>query len=187
MKNRIKVLHIIHTLENGGAEKLLLSTARNLNTLLQMEVCSMYGNDELAPAFETEKINLYLLNRRNKYNPLIIFQLFKLIKKVQPDIVHTHLFFATVYGRIAAWLCNIPNITTEIPIFNSGKSALYFFRKHYSRWKTQALTILILIEILLSYLVFFPYLILKGEQLSGIQSRAKGYNACLKYIVLGTN
>ncbi len=185
MKNRIKVLHIIHTLENGGAEK--LSTARNLNTLLQVEVCSMYGNDELAPAFETEKINLYLFNRRNKYNPLIIFQLFKLIKKVQPDIVHTHLFFATVYGRIAAWLCNIPNITTEIPIFNSGNNALYFFQKHYSWWKAQSLKFFLLVEILLSYLIFFPYLFIKGEQFSGIQSHAKGHNASLKHIVLGAN
>ncbi|MCH7674389.1 glycosyltransferase family 2 protein [candidate division KSB1 bacterium] len=75
----------------------------------------------------------------------------------------------------------------EIPIFNKGKSALYFFRKHYRRWKTQSLKIFILVEILLSYLLFFPYLILKGEQLSGIQSRAKGYNACLKHIVLGAN
>lgn len=75
----------------------------------------------------------------------------------------------------------------EITILNSGKSALYFFRKHYNWWTTESLKFFLLVEIFLSYLFFIPYLFIKGEAFSGIQSRFKGYNACLKHILLGAN
>ncbi|MFQ5639063.1 MAG: glycosyltransferase [bacterium] len=113
MKTRITVLHIIHTLELGGAEKFLLSVARSTKDIVNVKICSMYGHDHLTKAFETENITTIRLNRKNKFNPLIILELSKIIKSVQPDMIHTHLFFATIYGRIAAKMSGVPVITTE--------------------------------------------------------------------------
>ncbi|NIR50720.1 glycosyltransferase [candidate division KSB1 bacterium] len=127
--NRISVLHIIHTLEHGGAEKLLLSTVREMKNSVNLTVCSMYGNDQLIEDFEAEDIPIFRLNWKNKYNPLIVFKLMQIIKQVQPDLVHTHLFFATVYGRIAARLGGIPVISTEHNESNWNKN--WFSRVAY--------------------------------------------------------
>ncbi|MFQ5823193.1 MAG: glycosyltransferase family 2 protein [bacterium] len=70
----------------------------------------------------------------------------------------------------------------EIPIFNSCISSLYFFRKHHKKWKIIFLKLFILIETFLSYFVLIPYLVIKGEEYSGIKSRLRGYTACLKHI-----
>lgn len=37
-----------------------------------------------------------------------VFKLIRLIKKLQPDIVHTHTPKAGLIGMMAAWLCNVP-------------------------------------------------------------------------------
>lgn len=113
MKNQIKVLHIIHTLEIGGAEKLLLSTVAEMKKKMNVKICSMYGNDELYDSFKSLNIEIFRLNFRSKFNPLIIWKIYQLIKLTRPDLIHTHLFFATFYGMITANLCRVPVIVTE--------------------------------------------------------------------------
>ncbi len=115
---KIAVLYIIHTLEKGGAERLLLSTIREINKILNVNVCSMYGKDDLIQLFSMENIHVFRLNWRNKFNPLMIFELIRVFRKTRPDIVHTHLFFASFYGGIVAWIFRIPFLTTEHNISN---------------------------------------------------------------------
>jgi len=65
-------------------------------------------------------LHAYLLEREiasvyirynGKYDlPRIIFQLFKLFKKIKPHIVHPHLFEASIAGIIAASLAGVPVI-----------------------------------------------------------------------------
>jgi len=46
------------------------------------------------------------------YDLAALFALRKLIKKIQPDLVHLHSSKAALLGRIAAWLCKVPAIVT---------------------------------------------------------------------------
>lgn len=71
----------------------------------------------------------------------------------------------------------------EIPIFHNCRSAYYFFQKHYTKWQSMVLKFLLLIEIVLNYSIFIPYLLLIGEDLSGVRARVKGYNACIKFLL----
>ncbi|RIL82370.1 glycosyltransferase family 1 protein, partial [Staphylococcus equorum] len=43
-------------------------------------------------------------------NITAIFKMVSLIKKIEPDIVHTHTPIASVLGRIAAKIANVPTI-----------------------------------------------------------------------------
>lgn len=89
-----------------------------------------------------------------------------------PDAYLYHL-----YG--GSWHSN-----REIPIVNSCISSIYFFRKHHKKWKIHILKILILFETFICYFIVTPFLIIKGEKYTGIESRLRGYSACLKYIIL---
>ncbi|MCC6885646.1 glycosyltransferase family 4 protein [Ignavibacteria bacterium CHB1] len=56
----------------------------------------------LIPAFENMGVNVYNLAERGLFNPKIYFKLKKVLKELDPDIVHTHLLKADFYGRLAA-------------------------------------------------------------------------------------
>lgn len=99
---KTRILYVITSLGLGGAEKLLLSYLKKLDhNKYKFYVCSLREKpDELL--FEISKYaevtNLHISNR---FNPNVIFHLLKLIRKVKPDIIHTHLFQARFYTTIA--------------------------------------------------------------------------------------
>ncbi|KAA3656194.1 MAG: glycosyltransferase [Calditrichaeota bacterium] len=118
----MRILHIIHTLEYGGAERMLLSTVRAQSRTEDVYVCSMYGNDLMKDKFKLICRDVKLLNFKHKFNPLIILKIYKLIKKYDVDIVHTHLFFSSVYGQIAAKISGVPALCSEHNISNWEKN-----------------------------------------------------------------
>jgi GT2 family glycosyltransferase len=71
----------------------------------------------------------------------------------------------------------------EIPVRNSCRSALYFFEKHYPVWQGWLLRLLLLLEVILAYLIFAPYLWSRKEKLSAIRARLRGYHGCLRHII----
>lgn len=99
---KIKVLYIITSLGLGGAEKLLLSYLKRLNPVrYNFYVCTLRDKpDDLKPEI-SHYAQVYNLNMKNKFNPLTIFSLLKVIKTIRPDIIHTHLFQPRIYASIA--------------------------------------------------------------------------------------
>jgi glycosyltransferase involved in cell wall biosynthesis len=61
--------------------------------------------------------------------PLIVLRLKKLLKSIDPDLIHTHLYWPTVLTRIAASR-KVPVITTV----HAFVSQLVDYRKWYFRW-----------------------------------------------------
>jgi glycosyltransferase involved in cell wall biosynthesis len=103
---KIKLLYVITSLGLGGAEKLLLSYLNKLDkSKYRYYVCCLreFPND-LSPyiAQHAQVINLRI---KNKFNPLVVFNLVNVIKKIQPDIIHTHLFQPRIYTTIAKLFC----------------------------------------------------------------------------------
>ncbi|MCJ7813481.1 glycosyltransferase, partial [bacterium] len=89
-------------------------------------VCALYGNCEMTKNLDDPGFEIIKLNKKNKFNPWIVFSLYKIIKRTKPDIVHTHLIHATLYGRTAAILAGVRIIlTTEHNASNWQKK--YFF------------------------------------------------------------
>ncbi len=89
----MKILHIIDSLQMGGAEKLLLdSIPLYVKKGLKVDIALLHDNDYPFTQ-ELEKQNccrIYRLSGGSVYNPLLIFKLAKIINDY--DVAHIHLF-----------------------------------------------------------------------------------------------
>ena len=107
----IKICYIIGQLTMGGAEKQLFQLVRSIDKKKFQPVVISLSEDGFW-AEEIRKIGIQVMEiRRHKskeFNRLI--KLIKFLRKEKPDIVHTYLFSANTYGRIAAILAKIPVI-----------------------------------------------------------------------------
>jgi glycosyltransferase involved in cell wall biosynthesis len=65
-------------------------------------------------------------NKRKRNYILAIFRMYKLFKKIKPDIVHTHLFDDGLPGMIAAWLAGVK---TRVHTKQSTGFHWYYARK----------------------------------------------------------
>jgi glycosyltransferase involved in cell wall biosynthesis len=126
---KIKILYVITSLGLGGAEKLLLSYVRGLNNKkYQSYVCCLREKpDDLSKEIEenAEVINLKI---RGRFNPFVVYRLLKVIKKIQPEIIHTHLFQPRIYTTIANLFHNRSILVThKHSIVNPGKHHIFLF------------------------------------------------------------
>ncbi|MEW6681215.1 MAG: glycosyltransferase, partial [bacterium] len=90
------------------------------------------GEDEGTMKDEAEKANIDLIfipELQRELSPIkdiiAFFKLIKVIKRIKPDIVHTHLSKAGMIGRLAAWLCGVKII---IHTFHGHTLHSYFGR-----------------------------------------------------------
>jgi glycosyltransferase involved in cell wall biosynthesis len=122
--NKINIIQIIPTLLRGGAELLLLDLAKNLDrNRYNISILSFKGGP-LEKDFEEQGIEMEIIGKKNKLE--ILWQIYKYLKNKKPQIVHTHLFGADTWGRIAAIKARVPVIiTTE---HNINLSEGYFKR-----------------------------------------------------------
>ncbi len=120
----MRILHLITSFDIGGAEIQVFNIVKRMAS--HSTVCALYGNCEITKDLENLSFEIIKLYKKNKFNPWIVYSLYKTIKKVKPDIVHTHLIHATIYGRIAAVLAGVSVIlSTEYNAWNWQKK--YFF------------------------------------------------------------
>ena len=143
MKNKIKVLHIIQTLGCGGAENLLKYSLKNIDkNRFSVKVICLSKPLNLKKELEDVGIPVFCLDLNNIYNfGYIIFRLCRLFIKEDPDIIHTHLFFPSIYGRIAGKITGVKRVITTLhnPDYtyeNNGRWT-YKFRKLLDRYTSR--------------------------------------------------
>ncbi|GAA3220915.1 glycosyltransferase [Actinocorallia longicatena] len=103
-----RVLHIITGLETGGAEHQLLLLVRHLP--VHCEVAVLCDAGSVAEAIRAEGVRVHQLDMRGNRDLTALPRLVRLIRRGRYDVVHTHLFRACVFGRLAAWLARTPRI-----------------------------------------------------------------------------
>jgi len=74
-------------------------------------------------------VRVLSLELRFKYNLLVFWRLFKVLKKEKPDILHTHLFHADILGRIVGKLAGVPRVITTVHNINIGGSFREFLMR----------------------------------------------------------
>jgi len=98
----IKVLLLIPTLDRSGAEKQLTHLAIGLpRDEFDVEVVALTRGGPYEEQLKAAGIPLTIIGKRWKFDPFALRRLRKLIGEKQPDILHTWLFAANAYGRIA--------------------------------------------------------------------------------------
>jgi glycosyltransferase involved in cell wall biosynthesis len=133
----MNIFYIITGLEPGGAEKLVLDFARKIGESdHRCIVCCLFGEGKLWEDSQMRNVEVIFLSRKSKCNPLIMFSLYRILKRNKPDIVHTHLIHATLYGLLAArWAGIRVLLTTE---HNTSNWQSQYFLLHYLyRWIVQ--------------------------------------------------
>lgn len=121
----MRILHVITSLEIGGAQKLLTdllplqAISENVTLLVYERICN-----DFEKTLEQADINIICLEEHNYYNPKVIFRMRKIFKDY--DIVHAHLFPTIYWVSLAARGLKIKLIYTEHSTFNSRREKWYF-------------------------------------------------------------
>ncbi len=124
MKRKIKITYIIPSLDFGGAERLVTEIIKKLDSKrFEASVICLRRTGYWAKELEESGIKIDLVGSLPKLEFFSYFKIKKILRKQKPDIVHTHLFGADVYGGLAASSLGIKNlISTEHNLnHNEGK------------------------------------------------------------------
>ena len=98
---RLKVMLLVPTLDQSGAEKqLVLLACRLPREEFDVHVVALTRSGPFAEELDEHGVRLTVLGKRWKFDPIALWRLRKLIQLEQPDILHTWLFAANAYGRL---------------------------------------------------------------------------------------
>lgn len=136
-KNKLHVVHIIPTLAFGGAERVVVDLANNIDQKKFKTSIILFFDDQPLRQMITADVDVHVVSKKGKISVALIAALKKKLSELKPDIVHTHLFGSDVWGRIAASQLGIPVITTEHNI-NASEGALKQVIKKLLRNATKA-------------------------------------------------
>ncbi len=133
---RIKVLHILRSLEVGGAEQVVVNYALfRSRDRYDVVVCCICGGGPLKSLLDTGGVRVHILQKQPGLDWRIVPKLMRVIQTESPDIVHTHNFTASTWGRIAAKLCRVPVlVATEHNVLIHESPFHRFVRKWLSRY-----------------------------------------------------
>lgn len=131
---KIKVLHIIKSLGRGGAETLLPETLA-LHNKDHFEFHYMYflpWKNQMVSAIEKQGGKVICMPAKNNIHILLLcFRIATYIRENNIQLLHCHLPWAGITGRLAAKMAGIPVIYTE---HNN------FFRYHWLTRRMSSLT-----------------------------------------------
>ena len=135
-----RILHIIPTLDRGGAEKQLTLLASGMKRRgADVHVCCLTRGGPLASELTAAGVPLKVIGKRWKLDPFAYFALKRQIAELQPDIVHTWLFAANCYGRQAAFDCGVKHVLANERCVDLWKTWWHFAIDRYLARKTEKL------------------------------------------------
>lgn len=120
MDNKLKIVYIISHLNIGGAQTLVFDILKYLNKKKDLDISIItIDSGENINKFRSEGINIINISEKGLVNPKIFFKLKESLRKIKPDIVHTHMLKADFYGRIAAKQVGVPLIYSTCHNYSS--------------------------------------------------------------------
>lgn len=110
----MKALFICQNLNIGGAEELILGVSTMLPGVgVETGVVALTRRGPIADEIERAGIPVHLVpGQPGPRDPAAFVRLVRLLQREQPDVVHTFLIVAGIYGRLAAFAAGIPLIVT---------------------------------------------------------------------------
>lgn len=107
--NKIKIMHIMQSLEIGGLENGVVNLVNNMNKeLFELSICCIHEEGAFKKRIKNN-VKIICLHEGEGFKWLLPFKLAKLFKEEKPDIVHTHGWGqGSLYGIIGARLAMVP-------------------------------------------------------------------------------
>ena len=141
-KGRIKILYISPTLASGGAERLTLDLIENLDKeIFSPSLLLFAGQGFFYPEALAKRIRVKSLKKRFLIDPINFYFIYKYIKKLKPDIVHTQMG-ADFYGRLAAKLAGVKIIvSTEHNVLDNYTPFISWLKKKTASWSNKTICV----------------------------------------------
>ena len=119
----MNILYVITGLGLGGAERVVVDLADQMNALGHtVKIAYLTGEVLVRPA--SDKIEIIALNLNSKNDLLSApIKYKKLLKKFRPDIVHAHMVHANIFARINRVGAHIPKLICTAHNSNEGGKA----------------------------------------------------------------
>lgn len=97
-----KILYIIHSLDVGGAERVVTSLSNHLVDSFEIYIITILtNNSDINISILDKRIHLFELNYDSFKNPKIAYSISSLLRKINPDVIHTHLIYSLLYTCLA--------------------------------------------------------------------------------------
>ncbi|MFZ2649945.1 MAG: glycosyltransferase [Burkholderiaceae bacterium] len=103
----MRILHVIDTLEFGGAEKVLVALANGFASQHEVSICCISRSGPLASELDP-RIKVICMGRGAGNDYLLPWRLARHISQARYDVVHTHNWGVFLEGGIASWLARTP-------------------------------------------------------------------------------
>ncbi len=120
----MNILFVINQLTCGGAEQQLVALCEGLRKRDHtVEVLSIYDQMELRDRLDCVQVPVTIVHKYHKADVSVVWRLRQLIKKANPDIVHTYLPASGLFTGMTRWLgVNAPVLQSERSV-NTWRSA----------------------------------------------------------------
>jgi glycosyltransferase involved in cell wall biosynthesis len=121
----VRILHVIESLEFGGAEKIVIGLANGMAAAHEVAVCCVKTVGALGPELDP-RIRVFSLGKGEGNAPGLPLRLARAIRRERYDVVHTHNWGVFLEGTLAAILAGVPVRvhTVHGPYTAYGASAL---------------------------------------------------------------
>ena len=108
---RPAVLHVVETLEHGGAERIVVDLANRLAPASRSAICCVKRRGELARELDP-RVDCFMFDKGEGNDARVPFRLARLVSGDGFDVVHTHAWGVFLEGALAAWWAGARHVHT---------------------------------------------------------------------------
>jgi glycosyltransferase involved in cell wall biosynthesis len=121
--DRIRVVYLAHAFMVGGAEEMVLNLVRHLPPRFEPHVCCIHEAGPIGEEIRRTGTPVTVLGLNpGVRRPFDVGGIRRYLRDTRPDIVHTFLLTASLYGRLAAILEHVPIVIgTEVNIYEQKR------------------------------------------------------------------
>jgi glycosyltransferase involved in cell wall biosynthesis len=130
VKNIITILHVIPTLEVGGAERQLALLCMEQARQGYAVHVAVRREGDFSCLIDSSRVCVHMIGNYPGLNPFLFFSLNRLIAKISPTIIQTWSTQMDIIGGTAALFSRIPWIATErtsLEFYNMHRRSFYNF------------------------------------------------------------
>ncbi len=135
--DKIHVVHIIPSLGFGGAERCVVDIINHSSEEFRYSIIVFFDKIPLAKEITKKDVTIKVVSKKGKLSLHLIRDIREVLLELQPDVVHTHIFGADMWGRIAAKTLGLPVITTEHNINEVPGEMRKKIKKWFKNWSDQ--------------------------------------------------
>lgn len=112
INKKIKIVHISHDLDLGGLQRVIVNICKTIDhSVFDVSVICLRGLGCFTSEIERLGITVYLVPQKKHGTDYLSFlKVAKLLRKIKPDVIHTHNTQPFIDGVIGALLCGVKRI-----------------------------------------------------------------------------